>query len=38
VDGVLLKRTKNAKTAVKKKLSPGKSEALKAFYDTWEQK
>ncbi len=38
VDGVLLKRSKNTKTAAKKKLSPGKSEALKAFYDSWEQK
>ncbi|MBI9010271.1 MAG: DnaD domain protein [Tenericutes bacterium] len=38
VDGVLLKRTKNTKTGAKKKLSQGKSEALKAFYDTWEQK
>jgi DNA replication protein len=38
VDGVLLKRAKNSKTAPKKKLSSGKSEALKAFYDSWEQK
>jgi|AntAceMinimDraft_17_1070374.scaffolds.fasta_scaffold04571_4 DNA replication protein len=39
VDGVLLKRTKNSKIAAKKKkLTPGKSEALKAFYDSWEQK
>lgn len=38
VDGVLLQRTKNTKKAAKKKLSPGKSEALKAFYDSWEQK
>jgi len=38
VDGVLLKRTHNTKKASKKKLTPGKSEALKAFYESWEQK
>lgn len=37
VDGVLLKRSKN-KTKSKKVYKPEKSEALKAFFDSWEQK
>jgi len=37
VDGVLLKRTKNIDKP-KKQYKPEKSEALKAFYDSWEQK
>lgn len=38
VDGVLLKRTKNTHAKTRKKYNPEKSEALKAFYDSWEQK
>jgi len=38
VDGVLLKRSKNTHAKTKKKYKPEKSEALKAFYDSWEQK
>lgn len=37
VDGVLLKRSKNIEKA-KKTYKNDKSEALKAFYDSWEQK
>jgi len=37
VDGVLLKRSKNIEKS-KKQYNPEKSEALKAFYDSWEQK
>ncbi len=37
VDGVLLKRSKN-KNKQKKVYKPEKSEALKAFFDSWEQK
>lgn len=38
VDGVLLKRSKNRTMKAKKAYKPEKSEALKAFYDSWEQK
>ena len=38
VDGVLLKRSKNKKKAPKKQYDTEKSEALKAFFDSWEQK
>ncbi len=37
VDGVLLKRAKNIEKS-KKQYNPEKSEALKAFYESWEQK
>lgn len=37
IDAVLLKRSKN-RNKPKKKYKPEKSEALKAFYDSWEQK
>ena len=37
VDGVLLKRSKNIAKS-KKQYNPEKSEALKAFFDSWEQK
>lgn len=36
VDGVLLKRSKNMSKS-KKQYKPEKSEALKAFFDSWEQ-
>ncbi len=38
VDGVLLKRSKIAKKPDKAQYNPEKSEALKAFFDTWEHK
>ncbi len=38
VDGMLLKRSKLNKNTDKTKYNPEKSEALKAFFDTWEQK
>lgn len=35
VDGVLLKRSKNRSVKAKKAYKPEKSEALKAFYESW---
>lgn len=37
IDGVLVKRSKNKKKTSNKKYNPDKSEALKAFYDTWNE-
>ncbi len=37
IDSMLLKRSKNHKTVSKKKYNPEKSEALKAFYETWDK-
>lgn len=38
IDGVLLKRARSKTSKKQKKYNPEKSEALKAFYKSWEQK